>query len=159
MSAVPQLYSDQFEQTPVRGDLDLAITKSGVIAGVLTSISGAVQTGHVYAGDRVKLDAASTVPGFVGFVPAADTDDAIGTVKRLGKKSDFVAGDAIEVAYFGGPVMWQCAGATVTPGMQVEMLSGFTQELDTKKLLGINLDYAVQNGMHRVILVPAVTLA
>jgi len=157
--SVPQMFTDQFEQAPVRGDLDLAITKSGVITGTLTSVSGAVQVGSVYAGDRVKLDATVTTPGQVAFVPAADTDDAIGVVKRVAKKAAFVVGDVIEVAYFGGPVQYHVAGATVTPGMQLELLVGYTQELDTKKFLGICLDYAVANTMHRVILMPVNTLA
>jgi len=153
------MYTDQFEQAPVRGDLDLAITKSGVLTGVLTSVTGAVQAGEVYAGDRVKLDATCVTPGMVAFVPAGDTDDAIGTVKRVAKKTAFVLNDVIEVTYFGGPVQYHVAAETVTPGMQLEMAAGYTQELDTNKFLGICLDYAVANAMHRVILMPVNTLA
>ena len=158
-NAVPQMNIDSFEQAPVRGDLDLAITKSGVISGTLMSLTGAVQADAVYAGDRVKLLSTNTTPGSVQFVPAGDTEDAIGTVKRLAKKTAFVVGDVIEVTCPNVQVQYHVAGATVTPGMQLELASGFTQELDSNKMLGINLDYAVQNGMHRVILIPAITVS
>lgn len=150
--SVPQLSSDQFAQTPCRGDLDLTITKSGVISGTLTSVAGAQQTGQVNAGDRVKLDASVTDPGFIGFVPAADDEAAIGCVKRTSKQAAFAAGDICEVAYFGGPVMYQVAGATVTPGATVEQADGFVQPLAANSPLGIALDYGVESGMIRVIL-------
>ena len=122
------------------------------------SLTGAVQADAVYAGDRVKLLSTNTTPGSVQFVPAGDTEDAIGTVKRLAKKTAFVVGDVIEVTCPNVQVQYHVAGATVTPGMQLELASGFTQELDSNKMLGINLDYAVRANLRTDFLVILATL-
>jgi len=147
MPTVPPVYADQFEQGAMRGDLDLAITKSGVISGVM----GVISATTLYAGDRVKIDTANTAPGMVKFVPAADNEAAFGCIKRTVKKASFVEGDQVEVAFMGGPVMYQVAAATVRPGYAVEMAAGFVQEKAAGSQVGLSLDYAAVSTMLRVV--------
>ena len=146
---LPQMYSDQFEQAPAKGDLDLAIMRSGVIAGTFYSVT---PTDTLAAGSRVALDTTNTAPGNPRFVAVADNAAAFGVVKRNSKKALFAVGDAIEVAYIGGPVVYECANATVTPGMDVEMASGFVQEKSAGTKMGLALDYALVSQMLRVII-------
>lgn len=128
---------NQFEQVPIRGQLDLQIMKSGVIQGVVSASQGSA----LAPGDRVALDTASgNVPSFV----AATLDvTAIGLVVFDEKKSAPVAGDYIQVTFFGGPVMWLTSAAAVSAGAQVEYnSSGKVQALTTNKMIGIALDPA-----------------
>jgi hypothetical protein len=147
MATVPPVYADQFEQGAVRGDLDLTITKSGVIVGVM----GVIGATTAYAGDRVKIDTANTAPGQIKFVPAADNEVAFGCIKRTAKSASFVQGDEVEVTFMGGPVIYQVAAATVRPGYAVEMASGFVQEKAAGSQLGMSLDYAIVSTMLRVV--------
>jgi len=143
---VPPVYPNQFEQTPARGDLDLAIMKSGVIVGVLGGAASVV------AGDRVKIDTTNTAPGSIRLVPAIDTEAALGVVKRTSKQSTFAVGDQIEVTFQGGPVVYEVANATITPGIAVSMNAGFVDVVAGGRLaMGLSLDYAVQSGMLRVL--------
>lgn len=149
MSAIPQMYTDQFDQQPAVGDVDLSIMKSGVLTGVLASSV----TGSKIAGTRVKLDASNTKPGTVAFVVAADNEAAYGVIKRTAQKTSFVAGDLIEVAYQGGPAMFLAAGATIAPGVVVGMASGFLVASDgTHTAMGTLLDYATDSTMVRVVI-------
>jgi hypothetical protein len=144
---VPPVYPNQFEQTPARGDLDLAIMKSGVVNGVLGGAASVV------AGDRVKIDTTNTAPGVVKFLPALDTEVAFGTVKRTSKQATFAVGDQIEVAFLGGPVVYEVANATLTPGIAVSMNAGYVDVVGGgRATMGLSLDYAVQSGMLRVLL-------
>lgn len=147
MSSIPTQNINQFSQAPVRGQLDLQITKSGVITGILS----ANQATELKAGDFVKLDGAITA-GFVPqFVEAADNADALGVITRTVKAAKFSAGDAVEVAYFGGPVIWLVAGATIAPGQQLEASGDFMIPLNTGKLRGLALDPAVDSALFRMI--------
>ena len=148
MPTVPPVQTDQFEQTAVRGDLDLAIMKSGLIVGALGPVSG---DGSLIAGDRVKLDTSVTTPGTIRFIAAADGEEAFGAIKRTAKQASFVEGEQLEVTFQGGPVMYQVAGATVRPGFGVEMFEGFVREIAAAKQFGLALDFAVVDGLIRVI--------
>ena len=125
---------NQFEQAPVRGQLDLQVMKSGVIQGIVSADQGTA----LAAGDRMKLDTASgNIPSFI----AAGIDDpAIGCLVFDEKKASPVAGDVIQVTFFGGPVMWLQAGAAVVAGVPVEYnSSGKVITLTTNKQVGIAL--------------------
>jgi len=147
---VPPVQTDQFNQSPVAGDLDLAIMHSGVLTGVL-SASVVVQ---LVAGSRVKLDDSVATPGSLpAFVAAADNEAATGVIKRTAQKASFTGGDVIEVVFAGNPsVIWEVAGATVSPNDDVEMAAGFVQPKAAGALMGKSLDYAVVSTMVRVIL-------
>ena len=151
MSTVPQFQTDQFDNSnPARGDLSEAITRSGVLAGVLMS-------GTLYAGDRVKLDSSITTPGFVGFVAAADNEAAFGVIKRTPKQTTFVAGNEdtnkLEVAFAGSQCVYEVGGTTLTPGTPVAMSSGFLAAVDGSHLqMGLLIDYVIQSSIGRVII-------
>lgn len=144
--SLPQFQADQFDQQPAKGDLDLAITRSGVVTGAVGGAS------TLYAGNRVKLDSTVTAPGTVAFVAAADNEAAFGVIKRTPKQSSFAPGDHVEVTFNGGPVVYECGSATLTPGTPVAMSSGFLAAVDGTHLqMGLLLDYVVQSSMGRVI--------
>ena len=139
---------NQFAQTPVRGQLDLQIAKSGVLSGEI-SVN---EAGSIEAGDPVKLDPAATgaVPQFLA---AGPTDDAIGYLVYDVKRTTLVARDAAQVSYFGGPVMFMEAETALNPGVQVEQnANGKVQVLNTGKLRGLTLDPVAIGGLFRVII-------
>lgn len=143
---VPQVQTDQFAQTPARGDLDLAITRSGVLTGVLNGVA------NLKAGDRVKLDSTVTTPGVVGLVAAADNEAAFGVIKRNAKQATFAPGDHLEVTFSGGQAIYEVGATTLTPGTLVGMNAGFLVAADGTHLqMGILLDYVTQSAMARVI--------
>jgi len=151
MSTIPQVQTDQFAQSAVKGDLDLAIMHSGVVTGVIYS---ATPTDTFAAGARVKIDAAMVTPGAIPrFVAAADNEAAHGFIKRTPQKALFVVGDVVEVVLAGNPnVMWMVAGATITPALSVGLSSGFVVAADgSHTAAGIALDYATDSTMVRVI--------
>ena len=151
MPTVPQVQTNQFDNSnPARGDLSEAITRSQVLAGILTA-------GTVVAGDRVKLDSAITDPGFIGFVAAADNEVAFGVVKRTPKQTTFVAGNEdtnkLEVAFSGGQVMYQVGSTTLTPGTKVSLDAGFLAVVDGTHLqMGLLIDFVADSTIGRVII-------
>ena len=147
-SFVPPVQSDQFNQSPIMGDLDLAIMKSGVLTGTFYS---ATSTDTIAAGLRVAIDTSYTGTG-IRFVAVADNVAAFGAIKRTIQKALFSVGDVIEVAYCGGPAMVGIAAATVRPGESVEMASGFIQEHSAGTVVGLSLDYAAQSNPLRFII-------
>lgn len=151
MPTLPPFNINQFQQAPVIGQVDLQITRSGVITGMLS----ANQSGSVVAGQAVKLDPAITEGFNPQFLSVADNADCIGIILRTVKAASFSALDEVEVAYFGGPVIWECAGATLTPGAQVEFATSggvpFAQPLASGKIRGVALDPATINQLFRMI--------
>ncbi len=146
------LNSNQFAQGNARGELDLQISKSGVITGQIS----ANQATALNPGDFVKLDDANTGP-VPQFIAAADTDTGFGVLIRTVKSSSFSAGDPVEVAFLGGPVIWLKAGATIAPGAAVEDDSTggvVTKSADAQK--GIALDPGTTGNLLRVILTPVI---
>jgi len=151
MSTLPQVQSDQFAQSPVRGDLDLSIMHGGIVTGTMYS---AGPTDTFAAGSRVKLNTAAAVAGALpSFVAAADNEAAFGVIKRTPQKALFAVGDVVEVVMAGNPsVIWQCAGATITPGLSVGLATGFVVAADgSHTAMGVALDYAIDSTMLRVI--------
>jgi len=152
MSTIPQVQSDQFAQSAVKGDLDLAIMHSGVVVGSIYSATPA----HTFAaGSRVKLDASMASAGALPrFVKAADNEAAFGTIKRTPQKALFAVGDIVEVCMAGNPVVqWQVAGATLTPGLSVGMSTDFIVAADgSHTAMGVALDYAIDSTMVRVVI-------
>jgi hypothetical protein len=139
---------NQREQVAIKGQLDLQISRSGILSGVID----ASQTDDVVAGQSAKLYASNT-GAEVKFVAAAATDVAIGLFVRDIQKSSMSAGDAVQVAGSFGPVMWLEAAETVTPGERVEVSStGTVQAVSAGKCRGIVIDYATVGNLTRVIL-------
>ena len=149
----PSLNSNQFAQTAVRGQLDLQISKSGVIAGFVSPN----QVGPIVAGDPVKLDPALTTQGMPMFLSAAPTDDALG-VMIFNEKAATVdpavnPNDPIEVALLAGPVIFEVAETTILAQQAVESnADGNMQPLGAGKQRGIALDPAVAGQLFRMII-------
>lgn len=151
------LYTNQFGQQVAVGDIDLGIQQSGALAGIL-SPNQASPGVTVAAGAPAKIDTTITTGFVVNFLQAGITDVAIGIFRRTTMEGTFALGDIVEVALFGGPVVWLLANATITPGQTVYQ--------DTNGLVvgsgggaksrGIALDYATAGTVLRVLLVSAV---
>jgi hypothetical protein len=158
----PTVYINQFRQSVSPGDVDLAISSNRFFSAILSPN----QTTNLVAGARVKLDSANTNATVPQVLEAADSDEAIGVIKKSVKRGVFRAnvggagtvGDVCEVAYFAGPCIWQVANATIAPQAQLECatvaIAGqnypFYQTLAANKLAGVALDPAVQNGIFRM---------
>ena len=144
---------NQFQQSAIKGALDLHTAGSGVITGVVSSN----QSGAVYPGDRVALDnvAGSYVPSFV---TVATGVAAIGAVVFSSKKSSstYVAGDVIEVALITGPAaIMYCevsSAAAIVAQAAVQWAAGQTVVAGTTKQMGIALDAGAVGSLIRVIL-------
>lgn len=149
-----QLNTNQFSQVPVKGQLDLQISRSGVISGQISEN----QEDPLEAGAPVMLDPDNTsdIPKFLA---ALKTEVAIGFLSFSVKQSTFSAGDACEVAGDFGPVMYLEAGDTIEPGMRVEQddADGRIVPFTSQKVRGIALDSAVDGGIFRVIISTPVT--
>ena len=144
---------NQFEQAPIKGQLDLQISKSGVISGVV----GANQSAALVAGDPVAFES-YTSGAQPQFVKAAYNAASIGCIVADTKKESFVAGDTIEVAFFG-VVIYQVAKATIAPGAIVEQHSdGTYQTFSAGVKRGIALDPAVAAGLFRMIIMPSIVM-
>lgn len=139
------LNPNQFAQVPIRGQLDLQIQASGGISGQIS----ADETAILQAGDAVKLDSTNT-GNIPKFLLAGDDDDAVGQISYDTKQAVYVAGNAVQVAFFGGPVMFVVAAAAITPGAKVEQVGDAVgakfQTISSHKQRGIALDPAAADG-------------
>lgn len=148
---------NQFAQVPIRGQLDLQITKSGVISGVIS----ANQMSSLKAGDAVKLDATVTVGNLPQFVAAAVGDVAIGYLASSVKQDTFVALDACEVVGLYGPVMWLSADVTILAGAVVDQKANGNMEphgtTPGSTARAIALDPGVAGQLSRFILTAPMT--
>ena len=139
---------NQFQQVTVRGDLDLQISKSGVITGQIAS----GQATALHGGDFIKLDTSNTGP-VPQFLAAGVDDAAFGTIKRNVKQDTFSAGDYTEVAGPYGPVMWLVAGATIAPQAFVEDNGdGTVVTKNSHSSRGIALDPGTTGNLLRIVL-------
>lgn len=151
----PPLNINSFQQTPVRGQLDLQIAKSGVISGQI-SVN---ELGSPVAGDFVKLDPAQ-LGATPQFLLATASDLAIGILTHNVKKDSPVSGDPVEVGGLLGPVVWVVANETITPGEQLQSnANGNMELLAASKFRGIALDPAVVNQLFRMIVITNVAPA
>lgn len=140
---------NQREQVAIAGQLDLQISRSGIISGVVA----ASETGGLAAGQSVKLDSSNT-GAEVKFVACAYDAVAIGFVIRDIQKSVYAAGDAIQVAGAFGPVMFLVADETITAGEVVEIndSTGYVRAASAGKKRGIAIDHATVGQLTRVII-------
>jgi hypothetical protein len=150
MTTAAVLNQNQQEQTPVLGDIDLGIMMSGTISGIL-SVN---QATALVAGAPVKFDTTITTGRLPQFVAAAQTDKAIGIIKRTLQAATFNAGDKIEVVGDFGPVMWLEATGTIACGAQVESdtTDAFVETLASGSQRGIAIDPASDGQLLRVMI-------
>lgn len=138
---------NQFGQATVQGALDLNITKSGIFQGQVS----ANQASALSPGQAVKFDTSSGVIPQV--VSAAIGDIAIGFLVFDTQKAAPVAGDRVQIAYFGGPCMWMTAGGTIAAGAAVENKSdGTVQTKSAQATRGYALDPATSGNLLRVLI-------
>lgn len=159
----PITYTNQFKQTVYPGEVDLQISRSGVITAVLSPN----QATALVAGCKVQLDSANTNATMPQVIAASDSQQAVGVLIKTIKGGTFqpnlggagTVGDIVEVALFPmGPCIWQVANTTISPQNQLEQItvtiSGqaypFYQPIVSNKLAGLALDPAVQNGVFRM---------
>jgi hypothetical protein len=155
------LYTNQFNQQVAVGDIDLGIMQTGALAGVLSANQSSPAV-TVLAGAPAKIDTTITSGYIVNFLQAAQTDLAIGFFKRTLMEGTFSIGDQVEVALFGGPVMWLLANGTITPGATVynDTTGAFVNvTASSNKARGIALDYALTGQVLRVLITNPVAIA
>jgi hypothetical protein len=147
---MPNINANSFNQVTVRGELDLQITKSGVIAGLVS----ANQATALNPGDKVTLD--QTTGYNFSFVAAATSANAIGLVMFDAKNSAPTAGTYIQVALFHpGVVMWLTAGASISVMAMCEYVSFAAKTIQTQsggKAIGLALDPGTTGQLMRVLL-------
>lgn len=162
-SVRPTTFINQFKQSVYPGEVDLQISRSGV----LTAILSPNQTSDLVSGARVKLDAANTQPTMPQVVAAADNEAALGVIIKTVKKGIARAnlggagtvGEIVEIGLLPlGVCVWQVANDTIAPMQQLEAatvtISGqdypFFQPKAANALAGLALDPAVQNAVFRM---------
>lgn len=140
---------NQQDILPIPGELDIQTMQNGVF----TAIVDAAQATALKPGQFVKLQSTNTGP-MPKVVAAAQSDAAIGMVAYIVKDTTFVAGDKVEIVFFGGNVIWlQATAVAITPGTQVESDSTglLIQAITSNPARGIALDYFAASGMGRII--------
>lgn len=146
---------NQFQQVPIRGQLDLQILRSGVIQGQIS----ANQATGLKAGDFLKLDSAITTGQFPQFIAAANSDSSQFALAFDIRKATFVAGDIADITFFGGPVMYVVGTGVINMGGAVESVGGSgtnVQAIASNKQRGIALDPCPSTGtLFRIILTNA----
>lgn len=146
---------NSFQQTPVRGQLDLQIARSGVLSGQI-SVN---EMGVPKAGDFVKLDPAQ-IGSTPQFLLASTSDLAIGMLVHNVKKDSPVVGDVVEVGGLIGPVVWAVANETITSGEKLESnANGNMELLAAGKFRAIALDPGTASNLFRMIVMTNVAPA
>lgn len=137
------LNMNQFEQVPVRGQLDLKIMQTGVIECLVSSS----QSDALVAGDAVQLNTPAGSK-FPTVIEASESQDADGFVVFDPKKASPEAGDVIQMALvITGPVMWMQAGAAISAGDAVEQeADGDVITRTSGKKRGMAIDPAAAAG-------------
>lgn len=107
------LQQNQFNQSPVQGQMDLRFNSETISCEVDVSSAGSLP-----AGQAVKMvDSAGGVPKVVEC--SADSDDVFGFINYNIKNRLFNVGDAVEVSAFRGNVMYMTASAAIARNAKV----------------------------------------
>ena len=152
MTTFPSQLTNQFEQTPVIGQQDMALLKGSNSLAFQVSVN---QATALKAGDAFILDPAITAPmGFPQVIACADAAVPLGTVAFTNKAVSFTAGDVIEGMVFLGPVIFMVADSTIVAGAKVERTGLYVQTKSSGATMGIALDPGVQSQFIRIALLP-----
>lgn len=140
---------NQEQIVPIPGELDIQSMQNGYI----TCIVDAAQATALKPGMAVKLQSTNTGP--YPKVLAAGVDDvAHGLVAYIVKDTTFVAGDKVEIVFFGGNIIWmQATAVAITPGTQLQSdaTNLLVEAYTSHKVRGYALDYFAASGMGRMI--------
>lgn len=150
----PLINPNAFQQQQVAGDLDLNVAMTGVISGLLSQN----QATPLVCGTPLKFDSSITTGRLPQFVAAAQSDLAVGYLKRTMRQSTYAPGDVIEVTMEMLPVMWLTAQGTIAPGAQVESGTDPTtvQTRTSNSCRGFAIDPATSGQLVRVALTTAI---
>jgi hypothetical protein len=134
---------NQFALSPIKGLVDMKFN-----ASMISVVVDSTETGTLVAGQAVKLvDSLGGTPKVVAC--AADTDDVFGFVAYNIKNSGFVAGDAMEISFHRGSIMYLEASAAIARGAKV-MIVVTGQKVATattgKMIVGQAFDKASASG-------------
>lgn len=152
MTVFPSQLTNQFEQTPVIGQQDLALLKGSNSLAFQVSPNQALP---LKAGDGFVLDPTITTPmGFPQVISVADGTQSLGTVAFTNKAVSFAAGDVIEGLVVLGPVIFMVADSTIVAGTKVERTGLYVQTKNAGATMGIALDPGVQDQFLRIALLP-----
>lgn len=153
---MPQL-QNQFIQTTEQGVMDLRINPT-VMSCVVDSASAAL-----IPGQAVKMvDSAGGAPKVTAV--AADTDDIFGFVTFDIRHATYAPGEAVEIAFGAGSVMYMTSSAAVARNAQVMVLVAGSKVLTAagsgKRVVGRAIDKAAgANALIRVYInLPGATL-
>lgn len=137
------LGQNQFNQSPVQGQLDLQVSPSTMSVQIDSSSAGSL-----VAGQSVKMvDSAGGVPKVVEC--AANDDDVFGFLNLDFKKAVYNAYDRAEISFFKGNVMYMTASAAIARNAKVGVvISGSKVVTATTGLrnIGRALDKAAADG-------------
>lgn len=134
---------NQFSQSPEKGMLDLRFNTNTISGSIDVSSAGGLVPGQA-----VKMvDSVGGAPKFVEC--AADSDDVFGFINYNIKQATFKVGDAVEVSYFRGNVMYMEANAAIARNGKV-MIVIATKRVATattgKMIVGRAIDKATAQG-------------
>lgn len=137
------LNQNQFQQSPVQGQLDLLVSSSTIACQIDSSSAG-----NLVPGQAMKMvDSAGGVPKIVE--AAADTDDIFCFLNFNQKDQDFDAYDAVEVSYFKSNVMYMTASAAIARNAEVMVVIASKKVATAtsgKRIVGRALDKASADG-------------
>jgi hypothetical protein len=146
---VVNLNINQEQILPIPGMIDIQTMQNGYFTAVVDT----TQATPIKAGQFVKLLSSNTGP-YPKVVAAAQNDVAHGMIAFITKDAAFVAGDKVEITFFGGLVIFQQATAVaIVPGAQVESdATGLLiQASSGNKIRGYTLDYFPASSVARII--------
>lgn len=140
---------NQQDILPIPGELDIQTMQNGYFTAIVDSS----QATALKPGQPVKLLSSNTGP-MPKVVAAGQNDVAHGLVAYVVKDAQFVAGDKVEIVFFGGNVIWlQATAVAILPGTQLEndATTLLVQAYSSNKVRGYALDYFPASGMGRMI--------
>lgn len=147
--------ANQFAQSAQQGMLDLTFNPNTLSCKISEN-----ETATLVPGSPVKLeDSAGGVPKVL--LCTADTDNVFGFVSYNLKKSSFVAGDSVEISFYGN-VMYMLSGAAIARGALVEAdvsASTVITSAGVNPVCGMALDKATgASQLIRVFIIPTTSL-
>jgi hypothetical protein len=137
------LSQNQFAQSPTKGQMDLRYNPNTISCQVKSDEATALVPGQC-----VKIvDSAGGVPKVTA--ATVNTDDVFGIVAYSNKQSSFAAGDAVEISFFRGNVMYMEASAAIARGEKVSPVitgSKIVGHSGALRVIGRALDKAALDG-------------
>lgn len=141
--------TNQFAQTPEKGDLDLRFNTNTISCQIDSSSAGGLLPGQA-----VKcVDSADGIPKVVEC--SADTDDVYGFLQYEIRRDVFDVGDVVEVSFARGNVMWMEASAGIARWAPVSVVISGNKVVSastTKTVIGRAYDKGTTGDLIRVLI-------